>query len=201
MAERAAARSEHIVTPAMTDPPAPPAAASHQKPLHIGSAQAQSPASAAGARLAAGSSTDAVVAAVSRRPAGMEAPDLSAGAEVPQATPPDAVGADTGPRASSSAGAAVSRHAEPADSVAEAAVLREEPEGALPAPLPHPAATATVANDDGDDTATERGDSDDDDEDDSDEEVRITVRIPIKVEARLRACAERAARAAKRCSP
>ena len=192
MAERAAARSEHIaatVAPAMTDPSVPPAAASHQEPLHIGSTEAQSPASAAGARLVADSSTDAVVDAVSRRPAGMEAPDLGAGAETPQATPLDAVGADTEPRATSSESAAVSRHAEPADSDSEAAVLREEPEGALPPALSRPAETAGFAEGDGDDTATERGDSDDEEEEGSDEEVR------------LRACAAHAARAAEHRPP
>ncbi len=110
----------------------------------------------------------------------MDAPNLSAGTETPQATPPNAVGADTEPQASSSESAAGSHSAQPAASAAEADVLREEPEGALPAALPHPTGTAGLAEDDGDDTATERGDSDDDEEDDSDEEVRLKVRCNIQ---------------------
>ena len=171
MAERAAALSEHvaaIVAPAMTDSPAPPAAAS--PPLQVGLPQAQPPASAAHDRLTAGISTSAADDAVSRKPAGTGFPNPRPGANTLRATLPNTLAADTGPRADSLARVAGADPAQPAPSVAQADVLRRGPEATLPVALRHPAGTASVADDDGDETATERGDSDE--QEDSDEEVR-----------------------------
>ena len=176
MAERAAARSEHTaatVAPAMTDNPAPPAAGSHQNPLHIGSAQAQSHASAVGGDcLTAGSSITASPSTVSRSPARTAFPNPASALQAI----PHAVAADTGPQGDNAARDASSHPAQPAACVAEAGVFREEPAGTLPVVQPHPAGTASVTEDDGDNTATERGSSDgEEEEEDSAEQVRLCV--------------------------